>query len=383
MIGGLAVVALVIWLLFTCLRRRRIRRQWGYFEQGGGVDRSSTPRWMRHLFHGGGGSNDGTSSRGTNVMTPFSDDRPDGSAEGHRPLQIQHLPHFPPMMSGRDGSEPVFNIVGIPSGGASSTTVQGIDGNSVPSESLGFGRQARLHEQEQEQRTTSPSPFADPDPFRSTPHASHSLYSNPPSEESHESVYALTTDHAIPQVSVGSLRHAANPPSSFSATPSAYVPLMKSMQFAITEAPPLPAARPSPPATMSAVHAMSLPALKPSAMTFPEKAAFQQASDALFNSRHRTLRNNPFDDSNSRVRSFHSAQLSFASSGPSVYSDDDAVTDNGTDDGVPTINRREPELHASDLYLPRTGNLRTSRAISSVCIIHSSLTYHGSPVLCS
>lgn len=54
-----------------------------------------------------------------------------------------------------------------------------------------------------------------------------------------------------------------------------------------------------------------------------------------------------------------------------MYSADDDLmdvgTEVGTEDGIPY--RRGPrELHASDLYVPRVGDQRTSRAMSSVSL---------------
>lgn len=386
-IGALTGLVLAIWILFTCIRRRRTRRQWGYFDQGGGADRSSTPRWFHRLLHDRGGGNDSTSSSNDSFMSPYPDNRADSSADGHRPLQVSHLPHLPPMMplSGRNDREPVFSIVGIPLGGLSSTSVLSTSNGGVPNGNLGFGRQAeraRLYEQEERTPSRSSSPFDDPDPFRSTPPTSLVIHSNSPSAASHETVHALTTDHmGTPQVSMVPMQrvnvspsetaNASTPPSNF-APPAPGISPMRPMTPTLPEPSRVPRLAPMPAPT----RAMLPPAAKPTATPSPDKVA--QASNALFNSRHRTRAINPFGDSHSTNRSFDStARSSFISSTASMYSVDDTTTET-TDDGVPTVNRRERELHASDLYLTRTRDQRTSRAVSPVCVIALSFISYAS-----
>jgi hypothetical protein len=155
-------------------------------------------------------------------------------------------------------------------------------------------------------------------------------------------------------------RHAANaypsntvkiatPPSRVA--PSAGAPPMKPAKITIAEPlcpqPPVAPARPLQP-----------PVAKTAATSALANMALKRARNASFNSRHHSPAISPSGDSNSPARP------SLASSTPSMYSVDDTATSPATDDGVPTTNRRERELHASDLYLARTDDLRTSRAAS-------------------
>jgi len=339
------------------MRRQHVRRQWGHFGQDGGAVRSNKAPRARRFFHKHDISNDSFVSRSfTSPKFGLN------SAEGQRPFQVS--PHVPPMvqLNGGSGQETVFSIVGIPSVGLSYTSIQNTGVGGDMNGNLGSGRQAELarqDEQGQEALQTPSSPFADPDPFRSSP----PTYGGSQSGDSHETIYALTTDHAMLQASMNAVQHAANaypsnpvniatPPSRIA--PSAGAPPMKPTKITIAE--PL---RPPPPVAMPApARPLQPPVAKTAATLSPANTALQRARNAFFNSRHHTQAINPFGDSNSPARS------SLASSAPSVYSVDDTATSLVTDDGVPTMNRRERQLHASDLYLARTSDLRTSRAAS-------------------
>lgn len=253
--------------------------------------------------------------------------------------------------------EPVSTSVGTP----------GIDaaaggGAAAVASYRGFGRQAELAsggiDIEHGPTPTSPGPFADPDPFRSTP-ASVAPRSNPSSADGHvrlssdlgHSTASHQTSYRTPHTPV-STAHAATLPFSV-ALPAPGVPIMKPMQPVMPEShPPSWAGSPisSPPMARNPLPPLQVPQARP--------------DPQLFTSRHRTNPVNPFDDANSISRSFDSTgQSSFLSSGASVYSDD--MTDTATDDGIPRpANRRDRELHASDLFVRRSEDERNSRAMS-------------------
>lgn len=437
-VGTLVALALIFLLLLWHVRRRRsVRQHWGYFDNGGGADRSG---WMNRLLfrstrnsdHVRSGSHGSTTSRdggGRDYQSPFSDNvnRPDSSTEGHPPLEI---PNFPPMtqIGARSAPEPAFTLVDVPSAapGRSSPSDHSASGHGHSTETptttgsgFGFGRQAGLSRQEQQQSPPT-SPFADPDPFRSTPSTTVVAQSNPSSS---------STDSNHGMVSVASGQKERETPSPIHAAtlpfgipmPAPGVPIMKPMKATMVESldsshspPPLPPSISysspqrvqsprSPPAVApkdmirltgqresdrrTSTSAPRQPPLRP--LRLPEDSlpnANPNVPSSLFASRHRTNTVNPFDDSNSIAstalvsptytpthglmgRSIDSTnKSSFISSGASVYSADETATDAGTDDGIPTINRRDRELHASDLYVPRAGDQRNSRALSSVSI---------------
>lgn len=330
-------------------------------------------------------------------------------------------------MGGTNGREPVFSLVGTPvaSAGPSSTsdhsaaTHAGTAGAPpVTGLGLGFGRQAELARQEQERSIpsrASASPFADPDPFRSTPPATVIAHSNAPSTDSNHQFVSVSRATGLTEGSTTTAApspiHAATLPFSV-AMPAPGVPIMKPMKATTVDPPPMrylppPRSLSSPPESQGAQPPQSLPLVSKDMADFTNRmdanrtptaegrqiptapeAANPNAASLLFASRHRTNTINPFDDNNSidmntpipspnpvhtpthgqMGRSFDSTnQSSFLSSGESIYSADE-TTDAGTDDGIPTTNRvgRHRELHASDLYVPRVGDQRTSRAMSSV-----------------
>lgn len=326
-------------------------------------------------------------------------------------------------ISSKISHEPVFSIVGTPavSAGPSSTSDHSATGHVATASAppavgpgLGFGRQAELARQEQERSSSrdSTSPFTDPDPFRSTPPATVIANSNAPSTDSNHQFVSVPRATGLTEGSaaVPSPIHAATLPFSV-AMPAPGVPIMKPMKMTTVDPPPArylppPRSLSSPPESQSAQSPNSIPLVPkdmaslinrsdanrtPTARSYlptaPE-ASTNNNTSSLFASRHRTNTINPFDDANSididtpipspnpvhtpthgqMGRSFDSTnQSSFLSSGESIYSADE-TTDAGTDDGIPTTNRvgRHRELHASDLYVPRVGDQRTSRAMSTV-----------------
>ncbi|KAF8316661.1 hypothetical protein DL93DRAFT_755099 [Clavulina sp. PMI_390] len=220
---------------------------------------------FRTTSHGSSGSND---LRAT--INPFED--PDSlrsdSAEGRRPMEV--VPNLPPILppllsSTSKDSEPMWSMVTAPppsswAAGASApmaaqSSLASLNerGRQTPnSAGLGFGRQARQAQSQspsgsgsnsadghaEDASPTSPSPFADPDPFRP----------NPPSVESNHQFVTPEAARAILTVRNGMASGESTPATAVGSVPfrlpTPGVPIMKPMTpIAVDEAPEYPPQR--------------------------------------------------------------------------------------------------------------------------------------------